>query len=48
VIVHSPDSLNSQALRVVAIAALVDTLPMPIAEEIVPHIATSWHIEDQQ
>jgi hypothetical protein len=31
-----------------AIAAVVNTLPMPIAEEIVPHIATSWHIKDQQ
>jgi hypothetical protein len=27
-----------------AIAALV-TLPMPSAEEIVPHLATSWHIK---
>jgi hypothetical protein len=32
--------------RIDAIAAVVNTLPMPIAEEIVPHIATTSHIED--
>jgi hypothetical protein len=42
------DVLLSCKQHVDAIAAFVSTLPMPIAKEIVPHIATSRHIKDQQ